>query len=95
MRYWRINNEEWELSQCSCRWWNKELIDIITLACKLASYIDVAYSAPLSSKRKPGRPSKTVNCLDRQGEELQTNIGDNAIEFCEEEVEEVCILSLN
>ena len=32
---------------------------------------------------------KTVNCLERQGEELQTNIGDNAIEFCEEEVEEV------
>ena len=45
----QFDDEVWELSKCSCRWWHKELkcSHVIVLACRLkkASYIDVAYSA--------------------------------------------------
>ena len=56
----------------------KELINeyeshIIALALRLnlASYTTVAYSTPLTSKRKAGRPAKTGHCLQRQASELQ------------------------
>ncbi len=47
------------------------------MACRLekASYVEVAYSAPLTSKRKPGRPKNTASSLQRQDSELQTEEG--------------------
>ena len=49
-----LNQNEWENSQCSCKYWHKELKcrHIIALACRLqlASYIEVAYNAPLTTK---------------------------------------------
>jgi len=71
----KFNDEEWKLSQCSCAWWHKHLKcnHVITLAVRLkkASYIEVAYSAPITSKRRKGRPALTVGCLARQPDELQ------------------------
>jgi len=75
MRVIQFNFDEWENSKCSCRYWHKELKcrPIIVLACRLevASYVEVAYSTPITHKRKVGRPAKNTNCLQRQGNELQ------------------------
>ena len=71
----RLNENEWENSICSCHLWHKNLIcsHIIALACrlKLTSYLDVAYSAPLSAKRRCGRPKQTTSCLNTQPSDLQ------------------------
>jgi hypothetical protein len=75
IRVIRFNDEDWELSQCSCAWWHKYLKSnhVITLAVRLknASYIQIAYSAPIAYKRRRGRPVLTVGCLARQPNELQ------------------------
>jgi len=75
----KFNDEVWENSECSCRWWHKDLKcrHITALACRLkkASYLEVAYSAPLTSKRKPGRPPLTASSLQRQRNELQEEEG--------------------
>jgi len=42
---------------------------------KKASYIQIAYSAPIASKRRKGRPVLTVGCLARQPNELQGAVG--------------------
>ncbi len=69
----------WELSKCSCVWWHKYLKcnHIITLAVRLkkASYIAVAFSAPITHKRRKGRPALTVSSLARQPNELQDDVG--------------------
>ncbi len=41
----------------------------------MATYLEVAFSAPLSSKRRPGRPKLTASCLQRQSDELQEEAG--------------------
>lgn len=35
----------------------------------------MAFSAPLSSKHRPGRPKLTASCLQRQSDELQEEAG--------------------
>ena len=59
------------------------------LACRLkkASYIDVAYSAPLKARRKCGRPSKTVSCLKKQDSELQDDESENVLVFNDDDHE--------
>ena len=74
-----LNEKEWESSSCSCKWWHKELKcnHITALACrlKLASFIQIAYSAPLTAKRKVGRPKESGNCLERQASAMQKETG--------------------
>lgn len=75
----KLNKEVWENSECSCKYWHKNLkcSHIIALACRLkkASYVEVAYSAPLTSKRKVGRPKDTASALQVQSNELQVEEG--------------------
>ncbi len=77
MRVIQFNFDEWANSKCSCRYWHKELKcrHIIVLASHLEvdSYVDVAYSTPITHKRKVGR-AKTTKCLQRQGNELQPEL---------------------
>jgi len=84
IRVIHLNEVEWENSRCSCRWWHKNLKcnHIIALACriKLASYIAVAYSAPLTAKRRTGRPKITTTCLRRQPTDHQDD--GQLVEMC-------------
>ena len=89
----KFNEAVWENSQCSCAWWHKHLKcnHIITLAVRLnkASYIKVAYSAPIAHKRRRGQPKKTVGCLARQPDEFQCPVGIELPPSDEDEVEPV------
>lgn len=74
-----LNKGEWENSSCSCKHWHKNLKcnHIITLACrlKLASYLRIAYSAPMTAKRPVGRPKDSGSCLEREANALRVRAG--------------------
>ena len=74
-----MNQDEWENSTCTCRDWHKTLKcnHIIALASRLkkCSFAAIAYSIPLTVKRRRGKPASTKPALQRQPNELIESIG--------------------
>ncbi len=74
-----LNKGEWENSSCNCKHWHKNLKfnHFITLACrlKLASYLRIAYSVPMTAKRLVGRPKDSGSCLEREANALRVRAG--------------------
>ena len=56
-----MNQDEWENSTCTCRDWHKTLkfnhIIALALRLKKCSFAAIAYSIPLTAKRRRGKPA--------------------------------------
>ena len=67
-----INNDKnaWELSTCSCWWWQKHFLcnHVISIASRLGlcDFEKIAMLMPLERRRGPGRKKKTAAALQRQ-----------------------------
>ena len=78
IRVVRINTSTWELSECSCSYWQKNFKcnHVIAIAARLnlCNFATIALLLPLERKRKPGRKKATKPCLQRQSVD-PTNVG--------------------
>ncbi len=91
IRMIKLNKEEWENSECTCSFWQKnyKCNHVISLATRLrlASFSTVAYSIPLQHKRKKGAPKKMASALVIQpNDDLQEEEG---VQVCSDEEETI------
>jgi hypothetical protein len=70
LNYIILDQENWELSKCSCSFWMKNYYckHIIYLATekRLAEFKDIHKTIEIGNSRGPGRPSQTQSCYKRQ-----------------------------